>query len=55
MLTDWFVTITPGQLATIAAGFFFVMWIASMRNRGPKQRKWYSTEIPSTLHIETEA
>jgi len=42
------------QIATIAAGFFFVMWIAALRKK-PKEKRWYSTDIPSTLHIEREA
>jgi len=46
---------TTEQFALIAAGFFFVMWIASLRGRKPKEHRWYSTEIPSTLHIEHEA
>jgi len=44
-----------GDIALVAAGFFFVMWIASLRGRKPRERRWYSTDIPSTLHIEHEA
>ncbi len=48
-------SISGGEIATIAAGFFFIMWIVSLRGRKPKERRWYSTDIPSTLHIEHEA
>jgi hypothetical protein len=48
----------PDSLATIAlgsAGFFFIMWLVSLRGRKVKEKRWYSTDIPSTLHIEHEA
>jgi hypothetical protein len=44
----------PQSLAMIAAGFFFVMWIVALRKK-PREKRWYSTEMPSTLHIEREA
>lgn len=47
--------ISPTDLFAGAAGFFAVMWLVSLRKHGPKQRKWYRTEMPSTYIIETEA
>jgi hypothetical protein len=43
-------------ITTIAAGFFFIMWLVALRmGRKPREKRWYSTDIPSTLHIEHEA
>jgi hypothetical protein len=51
----------PDSLAgitTIAAGFFFSLWLVTLwagARKKPKEKRWYSTDIPSTLHIEHEA
>ena len=55
MIIELLSQITPGEAATIAAGFFFTMWIVALRNGKPKQRRFYKTELPSTLVIEQEA
>lgn len=50
--------ITGTQVAFGIAGFFGVMWIVALwrlTKKAPREKRWYSTEIPSTLHIEHEA
>jgi hypothetical protein len=52
------VSLSGTEVAFLAAGFFAFMWIVSLwkLSRQPKREKrWYSTDIPSTLHIEHEA
>ena len=55
MIIELLSQVTPGEAATIAAGFFFTMWIVALRNGKPKPRRYYETKIPSTLVIEQEA
>jgi hypothetical protein len=53
---DQLVNLTSQDLVTVAAGCFFVLWIASaLTKRKAKERRYYVSKIPSELIIEHEA
>jgi hypothetical protein len=53
---DQLANLTWTDAVTVAAGCFFVLWIASaLSKRKAKERRYYVSKIPSELIIEHEA